>query len=410
MEDLMRVKVRTMAQTQFELSVPVCAHVSDLKVLIAERTGLPVDAQRLIYRGRTLDNRETLTGAKVENNHVLQLVKVPDREETRPPIPLTDLTYLLPRRRRYLFPHRDIDPTERFEVVRQSILTLEGLIQSATAAPSAQPFERRRLQFEVGQWVDVKDTVEQWLEAQIIDIRDTESSVMVRVHYNGWPRRWDEWLDSGSPRIQPLRTHTIQAINSPMHSAHLICAPDAEDLQPQTQTDFSEFVFQTCGLLDHVGNMLNRFCVLRRLAAQEGELDRRELTQESLQLFKPPEEKRADDLRSDVSNLAISSVQEPLSDTEEVEGAPTTDQEVKLVSTQLASILDRAGRLLADLGVVLSGAGTTRRLDDAQSVSSSLITNESGSSQIPRLPMQVPAMPTPSELSTLALGQALSEF
>lgn len=410
MEDLMRVKVRTMAQTQFELSVPVCAHVSDLKVLIAERTGLPVDAQRLIYRGRTLDNRETLTGAKVENNHVLQLVKVPDREETRPPIPLTDLAYLLPRRRRYLFPHRDIDPTERFEVIRQSILTLEGLIQSATAAPSAQPFERRRLQFEVGQWVDVKDTVEQWLEAQIIDIRDTESSVMVRVHYNGWPRRWDEWLDSGSPRIQPLRTHTIQAINSPMHSAHLISAPDAEDLQPQTQNDFSEFVFQTCGLLDHVGNMLNRFCVLRRLAAQEGELDRRELTQESLQLFKPPEEKRADDLRSDVSNLAISSVQEPLSDTEEVEGAPTTDQEAKLVSTQLASILDRAGRLLADLGVVLSGAGTTRRLDDAQSVSSSLITNESGSSQIPRLPMQVPAMPTPSELSTLALGQALSEF
>lgn len=410
MDKLVRVKVRTMAQTQFEVTVAASTAISDLKLLIAQRTSLPVDSQRLIYQGRVLDNSETVAGAKVGTGHVLQLVRTQNREDSSPMPLLSDLPFLVPRRRRYLFPHREIDPAERFEVLRQSIQTLDGLIQSTASATGTQPFERLRRQYAVGQWVDVRDTTDRWLEAQVIDVRNTETGLEVKVHYNGWPNRWDEWLDAASPRIQPLRTNTMQAVNSPMHSAHLICAADAEGLQPQAQADFGELVFQACGLLDHVGNMLDRLDVLRRLAAQEGELDRRELTPESLQLLKPAEEKRADDLRSDLSILAISSVQEPLSDAEEAEGAPTTDQEALLLSAQLAPILDRAGRLLADLGVVLSGAGTARRLDDAQSVSSSLVTNESGSSQLPHLPMQIPAMATPSELSVLALGHVLSDF
>lgn len=410
MDKLVRVKVRTMAQTQFEVTVAASTAISDLKLLIAQRTSLPVDSQRLIYQGRVLDNSETVAGAKVGTGHVLQLVRTQNREDSSPMPLLSDLPFLVPRRRRYLFPHREIDPAERFEVLRQSIQTLDGLIQSTASATGTQPFERLRRQYAVGQWVDVRDTADRWLEAQVIDVRNTETGLEVKVHYNGWPNRWDEWLDAASPRIQPLRTNTMQAVNSPMHSAHLICAADAEGLQPQAQADFGELVFQACGLLDHVGNMLDRLDVLRRLAAQEGELDRRELTPESLQLLKPAEEKRADDLRSDLSILAISSVQEPLSDAEEAEGAPTTDQEALLLSAQLAPILDRAGRLLADLGVVLSGAGTARRLDDAQSVSSSLVTNESGSSQLPHLPMQIPAMATPSELSVLALGHVLSDF
>jgi hypothetical protein len=33
----------------------------------------------------------------------------------------------------------------------------------------------------------------------------------VYVHYNGWGRRWDEWIEMNSPRIAPLRTHTVQS-------------------------------------------------------------------------------------------------------------------------------------------------------------------------------------------------------
>ena len=43
-----------------------------------------------------------------------------------------------------------------------------------------------------GQWVDVKDTVEQWLEAQVIEV--SEDNKMVKIHYNHWSTRWDEWI------------------------------------------------------------------------------------------------------------------------------------------------------------------------------------------------------------------------
>eukprot|EP00469_Lotharella_globosa_P010517 CAMPEP_0167776592 /NCGR_PEP_ID=MMETSP0111_2-20121227/3213_1 /TAXON_ID=91324 /ORGANISM="Lotharella globosa, Strain CCCM811" /LENGTH=427 /DNA_ID=CAMNT_0007666661 /DNA_START=217 /DNA_END=1500 /DNA_ORIENTATION=+ len=59
-------------------------------------------------------------------------------------------------------------------------------------------WEREWLQpFYVDQWVDVKDTTENWLEAQIIDV-DGEH---VAIHYKGWKTKYDEWLDlsRGSP-------------------------------------------------------------------------------------------------------------------------------------------------------------------------------------------------------------------
>ena len=55
--------------------------------------------------------------------------------------------------------------------------------------------------------------MEQWSEAEIIDIKFD----MVKVHYNGWSRRWDEWISfnrqnfNNSPRIDFFRSHTIQS-------------------------------------------------------------------------------------------------------------------------------------------------------------------------------------------------------
>ena len=60
--------------------------------------------------------------------------------------------------------------------------------------------------FEVGMWVDAKDTIDQWLEAQITNMSEEQ----VYVHYNGWGNRWDEWLSKTSPRLALFRTHTVQ--------------------------------------------------------------------------------------------------------------------------------------------------------------------------------------------------------
>ena len=42
----------------------------------------------------------------------------------------------------------------------------------------------RDRKFFVGQWIDVKDTVAQWLEATVMDINESEKTLF--VHYNGW--------------------------------------------------------------------------------------------------------------------------------------------------------------------------------------------------------------------------------
>lgn len=70
--------------------------------------------------------------------------------------------------------------------------------------------------FFIGQWLDVKDTVAQWLEATVMDINYDENILF--IHYNGWPVRWDEWLSLDSSRLAPFRSRTVHSANSSFSS------------------------------------------------------------------------------------------------------------------------------------------------------------------------------------------------
>lgn len=63
--------------------------------------------------------------------------------------------------------------------------------------------------FHLLQWLDVQDTTNKWLEAQIIQV---VSDGVFRIHYKGWSIKFDEDLDQANPedlkRIAPLHTHT----------------------------------------------------------------------------------------------------------------------------------------------------------------------------------------------------------
>lgn len=106
--------------------------------------------------------------------------------------------------------------SESYEALRQNIGTLNQLVGSQNRPPvhtnseMRQPFNTTERKFELGQWLDVQDTIDQWLEAQVIDRNPSQ----VYVHYNGWGSRWDEWIDNGSHRIAPFRTHTVQSAQS----------------------------------------------------------------------------------------------------------------------------------------------------------------------------------------------------
>lgn len=91
----------------------------------------------------------------------------------------------------------------------------------------------------------------------------------------------------------------------------------------------------------------------------------------------------------------------PISSFEENSQDLTTEQEFNLLTVQLAPLLDRTGRMLTDMAALIAG-GPTRAPDDAASVSSSLITNESGVSLNSRSVLQVPVMPSPADLASIS--------
>lgn len=157
------------------------------------------------------------------------------------------------------------------EPVRQGLMTLHTLLEGNSCNPNSGR------QFYRGQWIDCRDTVNQWLEATVVEVlkpheilprqvmnnpRDrnlgpsyptTDPAVsandyegrmrlllepadespldfecrfykqrgnnegvhLLLVHYNGWPHRWDEWIRSDSERIRPFRTRTRHPNTSP---------------------------------------------------------------------------------------------------------------------------------------------------------------------------------------------------
>ena len=118
-------------------------------------------------------------------------------------------------------------PIETAETLRQSLLTLSTILSTITP-PSSHPAvasdgprgsAQLRPVYHLGQWVDVKDSANQWLEATIVGI-NSESRLMY-VHYNGWPIRWDEWISWDSPRVTPFRTRTYHA-ESNTHSCPIL--------------------------------------------------------------------------------------------------------------------------------------------------------------------------------------------
>ena len=98
-----------------------------------------------------------------------------------------------------------IDKQQVFETIHQSILAINNILE---CDDHFNCFNINKRKLVLGQWIDVKDTVYEWLEAEVIDINEEKKEVF--VHYNGWGARWDEWLPMDSDRIMPFRFHTRQ--------------------------------------------------------------------------------------------------------------------------------------------------------------------------------------------------------
>jgi len=234
------VVVKTMNNGVYNFSVPFNMNVHELKSMVKESTSISEDRQRLIYRGRVLDDSNSLDDYKIEDGQTIHMVAKPaDYEELQSRIAsqetslgtnlseeslemhsvrnslqsLLALSSLagggLPAQLATRRPPVAVHPEPgSMEMIRQGLLTMHTLLSTQEGGSSVG----RR--FFVSQWVDVKDTVNQWLEATVMEVDDEQERIF--VHYNGWPTRWDEWLPASSPRVAPFRTRTT---NVTIHSS-----------------------------------------------------------------------------------------------------------------------------------------------------------------------------------------------
>jgi hypothetical protein len=81
-------------------------------------------------------------------------------------------------------------------------------ISSSKSSPPVQPLsteEWRVNTLKIGDALDVQDPSFQWCMAEVIGI----SEGRIQVHYTGWPRDKDEWIEIKSGRLAPYKTHLI---------------------------------------------------------------------------------------------------------------------------------------------------------------------------------------------------------
>jgi hypothetical protein len=175
-------------------------------------------------------------------------------------------------------------------------------------------FDFTKIKLKKGQWVDVKDTIDQWLEAQVIDVKDDK----VYIHYNGWGTRWDEWIEMKSDRIRPFRFHTRQTSFTNYQSPYPNVKTDANVNMTNNQTE-SESFFDTFDEIKIAYNMADNLMT---------EINRR---------------------RRDSSHL---------------EDYQTKQKEIYLLSKNLIPILDRLGRSITDVGGYINFNLRNNKLED----------------------------------------------
>eukprot|EP00826_Nyctotherus_ovalis_P042636 TRINITY_DN4412_c0_g1_i13.p2 TRINITY_DN4412_c0_g1~~TRINITY_DN4412_c0_g1_i13.p2 ORF type:complete len:320 (+),score=62.85 TRINITY_DN4412_c0_g1_i13:542-1501(+) len=254
------------------------------------------------------------------------------------------------------------DRKKAAEMLSQNIEQVETLLASRTFPKLDRP------KYRVGQWVDVNDTMQQWLEAQIIGVMEDK----VRVHFNGWGTRWDEWIPINSPRIAPFRTYTVQSPLSPFLSPYPGIEPDAQNPEvPSTEVSYEDLLVKYLTCFDETRKMMVRYLT-----------------------------KSADFSEQEESK-------------EELKVDPFAEDRPEILSGQLAPLLDRMGRILTDFSPYFSllanedhNASTPASFTRFPAASAEQAAAERAADRYslevaPRTEPMIPLMPSPADVAAL---------
>ncbi|KAL3665303.1 hypothetical protein V7S43_009931 [Phytophthora oleae] len=376
-DDLLHLRLKTLDERVFDVEASSSMSVADFRAKVALATAVPAPRQRLIYRGKLLKDGAALAAYDLQDGHTVHLVAKPpvrpvntaassttqtaatqeQPEAARGPAwnlanlrsalnrtgPTVQRSQPLPMLRELLdemnespqeaaeamgLGHLSTSQTRQetvdLEPITQGILTMRTVLSTAEVEEDERveeeqattPARRGPRQFFVGQWLDIKDTVNQWLESTVMAIADGK----VLIHYHGWPARWDEWIDFESDRIAAFRTRTLHTQNtqrmSPVPTTRVPSAPLVGD------NDVRRMVVDVRNLMREIMPHMDRLAELCE-----------------------------DDLRREQerNEAPVTSSEEQTEDSSpSVEEGQAQGSEVSEVAHLVAPLFDRFGRLLMD--------------------------------------------------------------
>jgi hypothetical protein len=193
------------------------------------------------------------------------------------------------------------------------------------------------IEYYVGQWLDVKDTVAQWLEATVMEV-DAEQRRLY-IHYNGWPVRWDEWIAFDSPRIAPFRAITRHtSFNGQSCPTPVTTVPNAPRSGPN---DYRLLFPEMARVLGTVTPLIQEASGIVQRNVNDGNLHTSYNHNHTGLDNLPFDTFRNEHHRDDAVNAAELNHQDT---------TMSNDESMRLmeISDQLCPILDRLGRVLTD--------------------------------------------------------------
>jgi len=211
--------------------------VGEVKRMVGREVAVTGNRLKLIYLGRVLEDWERMETLGVGAGYVIQAcLRVEGQSQSEP------------KRHCHKSP---VSPAIRLECAFQNLSTLDALLTLC----AFQDYQMAKRRFKVGQWVDVQDAARQWLEGQVREVREGK----VLVHYLGWPQSWDEWLSTSSLRIQFFRLKTCQSLFAPTHSPYPTMNIDAFTWTRNGLFDFSDLLLESFDLLARLQLLLDRY-------------------------------------------------------------------------------------------------------------------------------------------------------
>ena len=413
-EEEISIKIKTL-DNQISINIRKYATLLELKEKINQLLNAPIANQRLIYQGKMLQNNaEKLKHYKISNDSVLHLTmrKVTLSDDTNQNNNnnnnINNLNHIQNEEnnsehsagtnntglgfirlnhnttRRLQRKNMHFDPSDCIETLYQNILVINHLLKlrnNFTISNFLQnktiiPFNLSKKKFEIGEWVDVKDTTDNWLEGQIINKRTSNNNkIQFLIHYSGWGGRWDEWIDQSSPRLSYFRTYTLQSIQSVLLSPNPTLVSDGNlmnnDYNQKRPVDLFFYFNKISSIINEINKIIEKMNNFKK---------RDNINIEDKDDIKEHKEKdKEKESYLNMNNFIPFSFNE---------------LEIIQITSQMIPILDRCGRLMSDLSLLLSHTifnpnlyphlllgHNNNEISDSMSCTSgySMLTNESNS-------------------------------